>query len=127
MKLELLPQTMSVCKLAAYPAQPLLPPCFLSVTDKELSLVCPAQQVPADALAVKEGFRALRIAGQLDFSLVGVLHALLAVLAEGSISVFTVSTFDTDYVLVREARLGDALRLLTAAGHEIVSLSPVDP
>jgi hypothetical protein len=87
-------------------------------TDEELSLVRAAEAVPSDARA-ERGWRALRIAGTIDFALTGVLASVLAPLGDAAISIFAVSTFDTDYILVREHALAAAIDTLRAAGHEV--------
>jgi hypothetical protein len=87
-------------------------------TDDELSLVRAAEAVPSDARA-ERGWRALRIAGTIDFALTGVLASVLAPLGEAAISIFALSTYDTDYVLVREQALGAAVDALRAAGHDV--------
>lgn len=121
MELEILDAELSICKPARWEdwsdaAQGLF---FLARTDEELSLVCPSDKVPADCLAREDGFRALRVRGPLDFSLVGVLSSLLCPLAERGISVFAVSTFDTDYILVRGERLEETADALTRTGCRI--------
>jgi uncharacterized protein len=85
-------------------------------TAEELSVVCPENLVPEDVLA-ERGWRALRVAGVMDFSVIGILAGLTAPLAEGGIGVFAISTYDTDYLLVKEHDLGRAIRTLQAAGH----------
>ena len=87
-------------------------------TAAELSLVCGDDAVPAGVTA-ERGRRALEVAGPLDFALTGVLAALAAPLAEAGVSIFAVSTFDTDYVLVADTDLGRALSALRAAGHRV--------
>jgi uncharacterized protein len=87
-------------------------------TDEELSLVRAAEAVPSDARA-ERGWRALRIAGTIDFALTGVLASVLGPLGDAAISIFAVSTYDTDYVLVREDTLPAAIDALRAAGHEV--------
>lgn len=87
-------------------------------TDDELSIVCPAAEVPADVR--HEGpWRALRVAGPLDFALVGILTRLTAPLAAAGIPIFALSTFDTDYVLVRARDLATAVTTLRDAGHAV--------
>jgi hypothetical protein len=88
-------------------------------TDEELSLVRAAEAVPSDARA-ERGWRALRIAGTIDFGLTGVLTSVLAPLGDAAISIFAVSTFDTDYILVREHALAAAIDTLRAAGHRVM-------
>jgi hypothetical protein len=90
-------------------------------TPEELSVVCSAAGIPPDVPA-ERGWRALRVAGRLDFSLTGVLASIVGPLAAAKVSVFVVSTYDTDYILVREQGLAAAVRCLTAAGHEVDGL-----
>lgn len=87
-------------------------------TRDELSIVVPQAQAPSDARQERD-FRALKVAGPLDFSAVGVLASLTGPLAQAGISLFALSTFDTDYVLVRERDLPRALAALRAAGHTV--------
>lgn len=92
----------------------------LTSTPDELSVVSPAETVPASVRS-KRGWRALRVAGPLDFSLVGILAALSGALAQAEIPIFALSTFDTDYLLVGERDLERATRALESAGHRVVS------
>ncbi len=87
-------------------------------TEAELSVVCLAEQVPEGVVA-ERGWQCFEVAGPLDFSLVGILASLTGTLAEAGISIFAISTYDTDYVLVRTERLGDAIAALCRAGHPI--------
>ena len=91
-------------------------------TDDELSVVCSEALVPADVIS-NRGWKCLRVSGPLDFALTGVLASLLKPLAEPRISVFSVSTFDTDYLLVKTESLAAAARLLSLARHRILDLS----
>jgi hypothetical protein len=95
---------------------------FWSVTrtDSELSIVCREEDVPAAASA-ERGWCALELAGPLDFSLTGVVSALVTPLADAEVPIFVLSTFETDYLLVREPDLQRSVEALTAAGHEIDS------
>ena len=87
-------------------------------TDSELSLVCREDDVPRDASA-ERGWCALELAGPLDFSLTGVVAALVTPLAEAEVPIFILSTFETDYLLVRERDLHRSVEALTSAGHEV--------
>ncbi len=91
---------------------------FFSITRsaEELSIVCPDNLVPVNVQA-ERGWRALRVAGMIDFSIVGVLAALAVPLAEAGISVFALSTYNTDYLLVKEHNLGRTIEVLRDAGH----------
>ena len=93
---------------------------FMSVTrtPDELSIVCREDAVP-DGVRCEKGWRGLRVEGKLDFSLVGVLYSLLTPLARAGISVFVISTFDTDYLLVREGHFDRAAEALGQAGHAV--------
>ena len=121
MTLELFPETLAVCRLSAdadYPTW--LGGGFRSVTrtPDELSVVCDARRVPEEVQA-EGNWRYLRVAGTLEFHLTGILASLTAPLAEAKINVFALSTFDTDYLLVKGQSLEAALDILKAEGHEI--------
>ena len=114
-ELDVLPGVFAVCRLepgAEVPRE------FWSVTRTadELSVICAEEAIPEGARAVR-GWRALRVAGPLDFALTGVAAALTTPLAAAGVSVLPVATFDTDYLFVREELLARALSALTAAGH----------
>ena len=93
---------------------------FFSKTDEELSLVCKSDSVPADCIAVEKGWRGFRVQGELDFSLIGILSKLSALLAENAISIFAVSTYNTDYILLKQEKLENAIAILKENGYEIV-------
>lgn len=118
--LEILPGRFAVCRLPADQPLPRLGPgpalLALVRTSDELSLVCPEQDAPQGARA-ETGWRALKVLGPLDFALTGVLASLAGPLALAGVSIFAVSTFDTDYLLVREAALSAARTALESAGH----------
>ena len=90
----------------------------LTRTADETSIVCEEHRVPPEAQA-ERGFRVLRVAGTISFEATGVLASIAGPLAVGGVSIFTISTFDTDYLLVRETKLSAALRLLREAGHSV--------
>lgn len=122
LQLILLPINLAVCRLDPDSPIPAWAPSelFFSATrtGDELSVVCPAGSVPQDVLAVRD-WRAFMIEGPLDFSLTGVLASLLVPLGSAGIPVFTLSTYDTDYVLVREPFVGRAIPVLEKAGHRV--------
>lgn len=120
MTLEILPMEFAVCKLPPDGAADLAVPfTFVSRTDAELSLVCPEEAVPDSALHAERGFRCLLVRGPLDFSLVGVLAGIAGCLAESGISLFAVSTYDTDYLLVKKEALPSAVEALTRRGYTV--------
>ncbi|MCL2402152.1 MAG: ACT domain-containing protein [Oscillospiraceae bacterium] len=85
---------------------------FLSKTDEEISLVCPSDYVPPSAIAVEAGWKAFRIEGILDFGLVGIVADITGVLANAGISVFVISTYNTDYVFIKSHDFDKGLALL---------------
>lgn len=121
MELKRLPYELSVCQVESLADVDLHADFFfLGKTDEELSLVCPTQDVPASTVAREDGWKAFRIQGVLDFSLVGILAKIAGVLAENGISIFAVSTFNTDYVLVKAEKFDKAMQVLQAAGYAVV-------
>ena len=119
MKLKTLPYDLTVCKLPSAAGIDLSADFFcLARTDEEISLVCETEQTPAGTAAREDGWRAFRIEGVLDFSLTGILSRLSAVLAENGIGIFAVSTYNTDYILVKAENLSKAMNVLQEAGYE---------
>jgi len=92
---------------------------FIGKTDEELSLVCKTEDTPAKTLERDDGWRGFRIEGTLDFSLIGILSKLSGILAEHKIGIFAISTYNTDYILVKEENFEKALKVLTSEGYAI--------
>ncbi len=121
MEIKKLGLNFSVCKLAELSAINLEQEfCFVGKTDEELSLVCPTENVPDKTLERDDGWKAFRIQGILDFSLIGILAKIASLLAENGISIFAVSTFNTDYVLTKAEHYARALEALEKAGYRII-------
>jgi hypothetical protein len=122
LSLRTLPGELAVCRMAPDAAAPAASAgaALWSVTRTvdELSIVCPVAAAPPGA-EVEPGWRALQVAGPLDFALTGVLAAIAGPLAAAEVSIFAVSTYDTDYVLVRDAALPAAFEALRRAGHDV--------
>ena len=118
--LTVLPLEFSICRLFPSEAVPsrVLAASFYSITrtSDELSIVCPTECVP-EGVHCDSGWRNVKIEGPLDFSLTGVLKSLADPLAEAGISIFAVSTYETDYLLVKEFDLDRAVAALSNAGH----------
>ena len=93
---------------------------FIGRTDEEISLVCPTKDAPQVTTDREDGWKAFRICGTLDFSLIGILSKITDILARHSIGVFAVSTYNTDYILVKRSSFDEALSALCAEGYEIV-------
>ncbi len=121
MNLMILPDTFAICRLSPDEAVPdwALAGKFVSLTRTadELSIVCVEENVPAEVRADR-GWRALRVEGPLDLALTGVLASLAKPLADNQINLFVISTFDTDYLLVKGYNLTRACEVLRQAGHE---------
>ena len=110
----------SVCKVADYSGIEIDQPfVFTGRTDEEKSLVCPTDQVPDITLARDDHWKVFRICGELDFSLIGILAKLTGILADRGIGLFAVSTYNTDYILVKRENLAPALEALTKAGYKV--------
>ena len=121
MKLTELPDSLAVCRLLPSQDIPVWvwqDKTLLSVTytADELSIVCMSDAVPDD-VQCERNWRALKVQGPLDFSLTGILAALAAPLADAGIAIFAISTFDTDYILVKEQMLGQTIAVLQQHGH----------
>jgi hypothetical protein len=119
--LRLLPGRLAVCRLPAATAlpEPVAGPLWsVTRTAEELSLVVPEGSTPEGA-RVEGGLRAFQVEGPLDFSLVGILAGLARSLADAGVSLFALSTFDCDYLLVHEVDLPRAIAALTSAGHRV--------
>lgn len=120
MELKTIPYFLTVCKVTSEADIDLHAPFyFIGKTDQELSLVCRTEDTPAQTAAREDGWRGFRIEGVLDFSLIGILSKLTAILAAEQIGIFAVSTYNTDYILVKEAQFTAALDALRAAGYTI--------
>ena len=93
---------------------------FIGKTDEEISLVCKTEDTPQNTVEREDGWRGFRIQGVLDFSLIGILSKLSGILAEHKIGIFAVSTYNTDYILVKEENFERALAALKSEGYMVV-------
>lgn len=122
MKLKVMAGRLAVCRLAPGSELPAwaMGGTFRSVcwTQDELSIVCEESSVP-DGIQSERGWRGLKVEGPLDFALTGILLMIAEPLAQAGISIFAISTFDTDYVLVRNESFAEAQRVLAERGHLI--------
>ena len=120
MKLKVIEKEFSVCKVADYSMVNLNAEfCFTGKTDGEKSLVCLTEDVPMNVTDREDGWKAFRIEGTLDFSLIGILSKISSILAEQKIGIFAISTFDTDYVLTKRENYKRALEALAESGYKI--------
>jgi len=121
MELIKLPHDLTVCKVADMADIDLGAGFyFIGKTDEELSLVCRTEDTPSRTLQREDGWKGFRIQGILDFSLIGILSALSGILARHGIGIFAVSTFNTDYILVKREQFEYALEVLSAEGYTVV-------
>jgi hypothetical protein len=118
MELKRLEYNFSVCKVTDYSKVDLTQEfCFTGKTDEEFSLVCITENVPDNTTEREDGWKGFRIQGVLDFSLIGILAKISGVLAYNNIGIFVVSTYNTDYVLVKEENLDRAVSALSDVGY----------
>lgn len=121
MQIKILDHDFSVCKVKDYSQVNLESEyCFLGKTDEEYSLVCITQNIPNNIIEHDDNWKAFRIQGALDFSLIGILSRISTLLAETQIGIFAVSTYNTDYILTKAYNYNKALKVLADAGYEII-------
>jgi len=121
MELKKLEHKLTVCKAADISEINLAADFyFIGKTDEELSLVCRTEDTPANTIERDDGWRGFRIQGVLDFSLIGILSKISSLLAENQIGIFAVSTYNTDYILVKKENFARAMNVLSEAGYEIM-------
>lgn len=93
---------------------------FWSRTDHELSLVCPTELLPRDIEVHEDGWSCFRVVGQMEFSMVGILAKISGCLAKNEISIFAVSTFDTDYIFIKKEKSLETQVALEAFGYRFM-------
>ena len=120
MRLSILSDEFTVCKLPEGEQIPQEQWCFSGITHEERSLVCPTVVVPAHTLAREDGWRGFYVdEGALDFSLIGILADISGILAKAKVGIFVVSTFNTDYIFVKQSQLGEAVQALSNEGYSL--------
>ena len=121
MEIKKIDHNFSVCQVEDYSLVNLNSEySFIGKTDEEKSLVCITDEVPANVIQQDDGWKAFRIQGVLNFSLIGILAKIAAALADNGISIFAVSTYNTDYVLMKKENHQKALDVLKALGYMII-------
>lgn len=121
MELKKIPHKFSVCKVTDYSMVDMESEfVFTGRTDEELSLVCITEDVPDNTVERDDGWKAFRLQGILDFSLIGILSKLSGILAENRIGIFAVSTYNTDYVFTKIENYNKALKVLEESGYTII-------
>lgn len=118
MDIKKIEKDFSVCKVFDYSQIDIESEyCFIGKTDEENSLVCLTDNVPDNTIECDDGWRAFRIQGVLEFSLIGILSEISTLLADNKIGIFALSTYNTDYILTKKENYNKALEVLSQAGH----------
>lgn len=121
MDIQVIHADFSICKVEDYSKVNIDDEyCFIAKTDEENSLVCQTEAIPENATDCDDGWKAFRIQGVLDFSLIGILSKISGLLAENEIGIFAVSTYNTDYIFVKEENFDRTLNVLSEAGYNIL-------
>ena len=121
MEIKRIDYDFSICKVEDYSLADLtMEYCFFAKTDEENSIVCITEYVPENTTACDHVWKAFRIQGGLDFSLLGILSELSTLLAENKIGIFAVSTYNTDYILTKKENYDKALEILSKAGYRVI-------
>ena len=92
---------------------------FVQQTPDEISLICETKYTPSDYIACEHGWSALKVSGILDFGLVGIIAKITNILAEAGFSIFVISTFNTDYILLKSDTFDRGVRELMNNGYSI--------
>ena len=122
MELKKIDYQLTVCKVAAVTDIDMSSDFFfIGKTDEEISLVCKTEDTPENVIERDDGWKGFRIQGVLDFSLIGILSKLSGILADHKIGIFAVSTYNTDYILVKEENYEYALEVLAERGYHVNS------
>lgn len=93
---------------------------FVSKTDEEISIICDKKLLPQNTTTCDYDWKCFKIEGQLDFSLIGILYSILKILADNSISILAVSTYNTDYIFVKKQNISLAKEALTVQGYTFI-------
>ena len=123
MKIQRVHQDFSICQVEDYSLVDLESKyCFIEKTDEEKSLVCLTNEVPSNVIRRDDGWRAFCIQGILEFSLIGILSKIVSILADHHISIYAVSTYNTDYIFLKKENYQKGLEVLEAASYLIINM-----
>ena len=121
MKIQRIHQDFSICQVEDYSLVNLESKyCFIEKTGEEKSLVCLTNEVPSNVIRRDDGWRAFCIQGILEFSLIGTLSKIVSILADHHISIYAVSTYNTDYIFLKKENYQKGLEVLEAAGYQVI-------
>lgn len=93
---------------------------FIGKTDEEISVVCDEEYIPSDCIDISKNWKCIKIIGTLDFSLIGILSKISTILAENNIGIFVVSTYNTDYILVKQDKIDLAKKCLEKNNYTFI-------
>lgn len=120
MKIKKIQHNFSICKIPDITQVNLTDEfCFLGKTDEEISLVCISENSPLNTTHRDDGWKAFRIEGVLDFSLIGILSKISTLLADNGIGIFAISTYNTDYILTKSENYDMSIKLLQQSGYHV--------
>ena len=120
MEIKIIEKDFSVCKVEDFSQVNLEEFCFIGKTDEENSVVCETEHVPMNTTEREDGWKAFRIQGTLDFSLIGILSKITSMLAEEKIGIFAISTYNTDYILTKTENFQRAVDILRKKGYHVI-------
>ena len=121
MEIKKIYKDFSVCKVIDYSLVNINAEyTFIGKTDEEKSLVCITSDVPSNIIERDDGWKGFRIQGVLDFSLIGILAKISGILADNDIAIFAISTYNTDYILIKKENYQKAINTLNDAGYKII-------
>lgn len=121
MELKILKQNFSICKIKEINSISIDGEfLFIGKTDDEISIVCDCEHTPANYTDISRNWKCIKIIGTLDFSLIGILSKISTILAEHNIGIFVVSTYNTDYILVKEDKISLAKKCLEENNYTFV-------
>lgn len=121
MELKEITQEFAVCKIKDLSQVDMTDEyVFIGKTDEEISLVCGVEYIPSDCIECDNGWKGFRIQGVLDFSLIGILSKISSILADNEIGIFAISTYNTDYILVKKENFQKAIEVLENNGYVFI-------
>ena len=121
LELKMIPVDFTICKVKDYSKTDFTDEfCFTVKTDEVLSLVCRTSKIPDNAIEINDKWRALKVQGMPEFSLIGTLPDISSILAEQKIGIFVVSTYNTDYILIKSENYDKAINALRNEGYTIL-------
>ncbi len=120
MELKIIDEDFTVCQTTDFSEVDLNDQyCFIGKTDEENSVVCRTEKCPSNTINREDGWKAFKIQGVLDFSLIGILSKISTILAENKIGIYALSTYNTDYILTKKEYFELAINALDKAGYKI--------